>query len=141
VLGSVGHRLGRRGGALLFFAMLDLFYFFNLMFPSKLARSSGTFVFLATVVPLWTWALLWGVVGVVCLVCAFRRRDQVGFSAAIGLKVLWGLVCMGAWWWGGVERAYVTAVVWLAFAGLVGILAGWPEPNGGKGPAWTRPSR
>jgi hypothetical protein len=136
---GVGARLGRRGCALLFFAFLDLVYCHALLFPSASARRTPSLTFLASVVPLWGWALLWGSVGVVCLVFAFRRHDQPGFSAAIAVKVLWGAMYLGGWLFADLDRGYVSATIWLAFAAFVALLSGWPEPNG-KGPLWTRPS-
>lgn len=130
-------RLGRRGCALGFFAFLDLVYCWALLFPSETARRTDPLVYLAGVLPLWVWAILWGSVGVTCLVFAFRWEDSPGFAAAIGLKVLWGLMYLGGWLFADLERGYVSAAIWLAFAAFVGLLAGWPEPNG-KGPAWTR---
>lgn len=134
-------QVGHRGSALLFFAVLDFVYCYALLAPSASARQSGQLAFLATVLPLWGWAIGWGAVGLVCLVQAFRRRDQIAFTAAIGLKVMWGLVSAGGWIVGGVDRGYVSVVVWLVFAAFVGIIASWPEPpHGWKERAWIQPS-
>lgn len=121
-------RIGRRGAALLFFAFLDLVYCWSLLTPSAAARDSPSLRFIAGIAPLWVWAGLWGAVGLVCLCCAFLRRDQVGFTAAIAIKVMWGLLLVGAQAVGGVDRGYVSAAVWLALALLVGLISGWPEP-------------
>lgn len=125
---ALRQRIGRRGAALLFFAFLDTVYCWSLLDPSASARRSSAFLFLGDVAPLWTWAAAWGAVGATCLVCAFLRRDEVAFSAAISLKVMWGLLFVGGWLFAGVERGYVSAAVWIALALLVGLLAGWPEP-------------
>ena len=138
---QVRHRVGHRGSALLFFAVLDLVYCQALLSPSHEARRTAQLMFLAAVVPLWVWAILWGSVGVLCAVQAFRRRDQAAFTAAIGLKVMWGLVSLGGWLVGGVERGYVSAAVWLVFAAFVGIISSWPEPpHGWKERSWIAPS-
>jgi hypothetical protein len=131
--------VGRRGWALLFFAGLDLVYAVSLASPDRMARSSPLLTWLATLAPLWVWAGLWGATGLACAWYAFRRNDQWGFTAAMAIKMLWGLACLGGWLLGGVDRGYVSAVVWLAFAALVWDLAGWPEPGNLKGPTWTRP--
>jgi predicted MFS family arabinose efflux permease len=134
-------RVGHRGSALLFFAVLDLIYCHALAFPSEQARRSESLRFLAGLLPLWAWAAVWGGVGLLCLVQAFRRRDQTAFSAAIGLKVMWGGVSLGGWLIGHVDRGYVNAAVWLTFAAFVAIIASWPEPpRGWKDRAWTQPS-
>ncbi|HZM83761.1 MAG TPA: hypothetical protein VFC19_49210 [Candidatus Limnocylindrales bacterium] len=125
---ALRRRIGRRGAALLFFAFLDIVYCLSLLTPTQAARDSAALRFAAAVAPLWAWAGLWGTVGVVCLFCAFLRRDQVGFTAAIAIKVMWGLLLVGAQLFGDVERGYVSAAVWLALALLVGLISGWPEP-------------
>lgn len=132
--------VGRRGRVLLFFGCLDLVYALSLAAPNRETRAAAFFVWLANIAPLWVWALAWAVVGAVCLWQAFCRRDRLGYTAAIALKVCWGLCCVGGWAFGGVERGYVSAVVWLGLAWLVGNLAGWPEPGDLRGPTWTRPS-
>ncbi|MFF0823072.1 hypothetical protein ACFYUR_22145 [Micromonospora haikouensis] len=138
---SLRRRVGHRGSALLFFAVLDLVYCHSLLLPSPQARRGELLTFLASMLPLWTWAAAWGAVGALCLVQAFRSRDQAAFAAAIGLKVLWGVVTLGGWVIAGLDRGYVTASVWLVFAAFVGIVASWPEPpHGWKERTWTPPS-
>lgn len=124
---------------MLFFALLDIVYCYSLIFPSWSARNSESFKFLSEVFPIYVWGSLWGIVGLICLVSAFIRSDKFGFSAAIGIKILWGSIYIGAQVWGGVERGYVSAAIWLALAALIFILASWPEPPE-KGKSWTPPS-
>lgn len=133
-------RVGRRGRVLLFFGCLDLIYALSLAAPNAETRAASMFVWLVDIAPLWVWAGAWGGVGVVCLWQAFCRRDRIGYTAAIALKVCWGLVCAGGWLLGGVDRGYVSAAIWLGLAWLVGNLAGWAEPGDSKGPTWIRPS-
>lgn len=132
--------VGRRGAALLFFAVLDLVYAVSLVNPDAAARGGQQLRWLAVLAPLWVWAALWGATGTICAVYAFRRRDGLGFTAAIVIKVLWGMASIGGWLVGGVDRGYVSAVVWLAFAAFVWVIAGWPEPGDRRGPTWTHPS-
>lgn len=133
-------RVGRRGASLLFFGLLDLVYCYSLLFPPPRDRWSTSLTFLDNIVPLWVWGIAWGAVGALCLCRSYRRRDAPAFAAAIGIKVLWSIASLAAWLVGGVDRGYVNAVVWLAFAGFVGIIASWPEPVNGKGrPSWTPP--
>lgn len=129
--------VGRRGTALLFLAFVDFVYAFSLASPPKVARSNPAFLYVASVAPLWLWSVLWGAVGLVCLWNAFQIKDRVGFAAAMGIKVLWASVFIGAQV-AGVERAYATAVVWLGFAGWIAVISTWPEPpteldHGGPG--------
>jgi hypothetical protein len=134
------HHIGRRGRSLLFFAGLDLIYAVSLARPDPTSRDGALLTFLSSLAPLWAWALLWGVTGLICLWHAFRRCDRWGFVAAITLKVLWGGTCLGGWLIGGVERGYVSGAIWLAAAGFVWVISGWPEPGDGRGPTWIRPS-
>ena len=137
----MGRRVGHRGSALLFFAILDLIYGFSLLAPSREARRSASLRLAADIAPLWAWAALWTAVGLICLWFAFRRRDSVAFAFAIGIKVLWGLTSLGGWLFVGLDRGYVSATVWLAMAAFVGIIASWPEPpRGWKERTWTHPS-
>jgi hypothetical protein len=132
--------VGKRGRVLLFFGGLDVVYAVSLTVPDATTRRAPFFVWLAEIAPLWVWALSWGVVGVVCLWQAFCRRDGIGYASAIGLKIGWGIVSLAGWLFGGVDRGYVSAAIWLGLAYLVSVVAGWPELNDAKGPSWTRPS-
>lgn len=133
--------VGKRGRALLFFGALDVVVAVSLAAPDAETRRVALYVWLAQIAPLWVYAFTWGGVGIVCLWQAFCRRDQVGFTAAASLKVFWGLACLGGWVFGGVERGYVSAAIYLGLAYLVArVLAPWDEPGDWKGPTWTRPS-
>lgn len=128
--------LGKRGRVLLFFGALDLVYAFSLTAPDEATRRGPLFTWLADIGPLWAWAIAWAAVGAVCLWQAWCRRDSIGYAAAIGLKIGWGLVCLGGWLFGDVDRGYVSAAIWLGTAALVGVIASWPEPGGGKEAGW-----
>lgn len=132
--------VGKRGRVLLFFAALDLIYAFSLAWPDATTRRAPMFAWLAEAAPLRVWSVMWCGVGVICLWQAFCRRDAIGYAAAIALKVCWGIVCLGAWLFGDVDRGYVSAVIWLGLAYFVSVIGGWPEPGDGKGPSWIRPS-
>ncbi len=121
-------RIGRRGAALLFFALLDNVYAISLAFPPEEAKLSASFRFIQLVAPLSVWAVLWSVIGLVCLVGAFLFRDRWAFAAAMGLKTLWGVTFGLGWALLGLERGYVSAIIWLAMAGWVYIISTWPEP-------------
>jgi hypothetical protein len=132
--------LGKRGRVLLYFGALDLVYAFSLAAPDATTRAAPFFIWLGEIMPMWLWALYWGLVGVVLLWQAFCRRDRIGYTAAMGLKICWGVVCLGGWLFGDVERGYVSAAIWLGLAYFVGNIAGWAEPGDTKGPTWKRPS-
>lgn len=121
-------RVGRRGAALLFFSLLDLLYAVSLAQPPAEAKLSPTLVFIQQVMPLPAWAALWTAVGVVCLVGAFIKHDRWAFTCAVGLKTLWGGTFLTGWIVADLERGWVSAVVWLAFAVWALIIGSWPEP-------------
>lgn len=133
-------RVGKRGRVLLFFGALDAVYAVSLAQPDAATQASRFFTWLAEIAPLWVWSGTWGAVGATCIWQAFCRRDGIGFATAIALKICWGIVCLGAWLFGGVDRGYVSAAIWLGLAYFVFNIADWPEPGDGKGPTWTRPS-
>lgn len=121
--------IGRRGSALLFFALLDVIYAISLAFPPEFDRLSPTNRFVQTIAPLSAWAVLWFLTGMVCLVGAFTRRDRWAYTAAMALKTLWGVTLLLGWLLLGLERGYVAAIIWLAMAGWVYIISTWPEPR------------
>lgn len=134
-----GFHLGRRGISLLFFGLLDIVYCISLLNPDRVSRQSPFLASITHLAPLPAWAALWGITGILCLIFASRWNDRIGFAAAIFLKITWATACVFAWLNGGAERGYVSAAIWLALAGFVWVLAGWPEaPEGRSG--WTRPS-
>lgn len=121
---AVRLRIGRRGCALLFFALLDLVYAASLLG----APTGGPYRFLASMLPMAAWAALWATVGLLCAVQAFMRSDRAAFAAAALIKVVWGVVQLIGWLIADLDRGYVSAVIWLALAAFVHVIAGWPEP-------------
>ncbi len=126
---SIAQRVGRRGTALLFFALLDVVYAISLANPVEEVRRSKTLVFVQQIMPLYAWSMLWLVVGIVCAIGAFMQKDRWAFTAAMFLKVLWGTVFLLGWALYGLERGYVSAVIWLVFAGWIYVISTWPEPS------------
>lgn len=131
--------VGRRGGALLFFAFLDAVYCFGLLnAPRPLTE---VYAWMDEILPLWVWAACWGLVSVICMFYAFRTYDTVGFVAAVALKVAWAVLSLLGWLSGVVDRGYISAAIWLAFAGFVVIIAGGiPAPSRKEPKPWTRHS-
>lgn len=119
--------IGRRGCSLLFLAFLDLVFAHSLMDFHESGQRAPAYDFLATIMPLRVWGLLWLAVGLICLVQAFMVADRIAFSLASALKVGWGLSYASGWLFHGLTGAGVAAVVWLAFGGWVTIISTWPE--------------
>lgn len=127
--GRLWRRVGRRGCALLFFALIDIIYAFSLFNPPAEARLSPTLAFIDSVLPLWAWGTLWLASGLICLAQAPAHRDRIAYGAAILVKVTWGALYIIGWSAGAIERAYVGLVVWWGFAAFVALISGWPEPD------------
>ncbi|WP_327029700.1 hypothetical protein OG989_04040 [Micromonospora sp. NBC_01740] len=131
-------RVGKRGTALLTFAALDTG--FALRMATAQPGGNTIYGWLHGPIPLWPWAAVWLFVAAVCAACAFRGADRVAFTAAIGIKVLWASLYLCGWLLGEVADGWASAMFWGAFALIVGLIAGWPEPVNGEGrPAWTPP--
>lgn len=119
-------RIGRRGAALLFFALLDEVYAFALL---TAPRPLTTFyAWMDEIMPLPVWAACWAAVGLICLGFAFALRDTAAFMAAVAIKVGWGLPALFGWIGGAVPLGYVSAVIWLGFAAFVYLIAGGIPP-------------
>lgn len=124
---SLRQQVGRRGAFLLYLALLDLIYGFALANPTEQSVRNPTTIFLIGIMPLIIWAALWAVVGLACLFYAFRRKDAIGYAAAMSIKAFWAIVFLLGWITGEVERGYLSAVIWGAFVVLLLIIAGWRE--------------
>lgn len=124
----LARRVGHRGSCLLFFALVDLVYSLSLFKPPSQARLSPVLGFIAQVMPLNAWALLWLICGIACLIGAFQRADTWAFVTAVALKSLWGLTLLLGWILVDLERGWVSAAIWLGMAGWVYIISSWPEP-------------
>lgn len=122
----LAHRIGRRGCFLLFLALLDLVIAYS-MTPTSVIAQLPLYRYIGGYLPLQAWAGIWAGVGVVCAAQAFARRDHLGFTAAVALKLVWGGLSFAAWVDAGVPRSWVGGVVWLGFGGVTAIIASWPE--------------
>lgn len=118
-------KVGRRGAFLLFLALLDFAYGYSLFtVPRAQART------LDLLLPLKTWAVIWIITGVVCLSGVLMRNDRFQYTFSAAFKTAWGMLYIQLWVVQGVPQAWVAAVIWLAFAGTVLIISGWPESVG-----------
>jgi hypothetical protein len=131
-------RVGRRGAALLFFALLDGVYCVALLTAPR--PLTLFYAWMDDILPLAAWATAWGVVGAICLAFAFAQRDTPAFMAAAALKVGWGLLAFFGWTSGVVPLGYLSAAIWLAFAAFVYLIAGGipPAPKVERRWVWSR---
>lgn len=132
-------RVGRRGAALLFFALLDFIYAYALL--SAAQPMTAFHAWMDGIMPLAAWAACWAAVGLTCLVFAFMIHDTPAFMAAVAVKVGWGLPALFGWISGVVPLGYLSATIWLAFAAFVYLIAGGipPAPRSERRWLWSRP--
>lgn len=115
-------RAGRRGAFLAFLTVLDAAYGYSLLATPAAERAQ-----LDLLLPWPAWGGLWLATAAVCASGVFAHRDRVQFTAAAAFKTAWA----GVWGWLWLARhiplAWVSVAVWLAFAAVVLLIAGWPE--------------
>ncbi len=126
--GLIVDNIGRRGASLLFFAFLNVVYAGSLFFAAPPAQRTASVNFLSEIAPLSMWGTVWLVCGLVCMFYAFREDDKFAFAIDIALKTLWGLLHFVGWLFVHVDRAYVSATIWMFAAGLLAVISSWPEP-------------
>lgn len=122
--------IGRRGTALLFFAGVFTSYGVSLLHPTSEAPRTAVFRWFGEIMDMDSWGVLWLTSAAICVVAAFRhdhRADWMGYAAAIGMTGVWGLLCF--WGWASDDLQLSSVGIWLGFAGFVGLIAGWPEPE------------
>lgn len=120
--------IGRRGIVLMIFGTFDLIYGWSLLRPPPGSAAAVAQLFRNQLIPAEVWAWAWVVAGVILIVQAFMKRDMVGYSVGIAIKISWAAQAFAGWAYGGISRGWVSGLVWLVFAGLVAVIAGWPEP-------------
>lgn len=121
----LNRKTGYRGKYLSFLALLDLAYGYSLLTsPAALTKTD-------LVLPYKVWGVLWVAAGCVCVAGAFMTVDRVAFACAALVKTAWSgvffyLAVAGS---SPFQRAWVGAVIWLAFAATTLMIASWPEPQ------------
>ena len=118
-------RVGHRGAALLCLGAFDELYASGITGAANTSAAAGQW--LAYVAPLDLWAALWAVAGLVLITGAFCVRDTLAFGTAMALKCLWALLYLLGWTLHGVDRGWIGAATWTAFAALVYVVSAWPE--------------
>ena len=119
----LGHRAGRRGAFLAFLALLNAAVGYSIL-TTPAAQQAAANLLLPW--PVWGWA--WIAVGGACAAGVFMRRDWWAYTAAATLMGAWALLSADLWLVQGQPRGWVSVVIWAAFALVVRLVAGWPEP-------------
>lgn len=114
-------RIGRRGAFLLFLSLLDILYGWSLMIAPPAPP-------LHLVLSLDAWGWVWIGTGIFLIPGAFIRRDRSCFALASFLMAAWAGAWVDVWVSDAfVPRAWVSVAIWAAFAGVVVVVATWPE--------------
>lgn len=114
--------VGRRGAFLSFLSLLDVLYGYSILtVPTSPPR-------LHLLIPYWSWGYVWLAAGIVLFPGIWVRRDRFFYAVAAFMKAAWA----GAWvdvWVNdsSVARAWVSVLIWAAFAALVLVVSTWPE--------------
>lgn len=128
----VRDRVGRRGGYLLLKAVMFAGHgLLFLLWPPTPALAAALRVPL-TLAPLRVWGGVWLAAAVVAAASAFRRgpgSDRWGFLALILVASFWAssYVAGAVIGTGGFARGMVAALLYSTLAGVIVIVAGWPE--------------
>ena len=117
----IKRRIGRRGAFLLFLAILDSAYGYSLIIVPTLVNSYDLLL------PLKTWIILWLVMGVVCLSGVFAKTDWFQYGCSALFKAAWAALYLQLWIVQHDTHAWVSTVIWLAFAMIILLVGGWPE--------------
>lgn len=115
-------RVGRRGAFLLFLALLDVLYGYSLL----VTPPQGPGLHLVLSLDVWGWC--WVATGIALLLGAFVKRDRVFFALAAFIKSAWAGAWVSVWVADDFyPRAWVSVLIWAAFAAAVLVVASWPE--------------
>lgn len=113
------YHAGRRGAFLAFLTILDSVYGYSII---ELPRAA---FHLDLIIPVHAWGWLWIGTAGCCASGIFLRTDRIPYSIAALMKAAWGLTFAWVWYQGPPE--WPSVVVWLSFALIVTLVAGWPE--------------
>jgi len=116
------YRIGRRGCVLLFLGLLDALFGYSFLVSPMLSSIKIDYL-----LPYVVWGWIWVIAGVACLAFCPARVDRVAFALEAAVMSAWGLVSGYIWATQHAPRLWVSAVIWLAFAGLILIISSWPE--------------
>lgn len=128
-LTALRRRVGHRGAFLIGLAALDTASAYRLAWPEPAALQTPSYAFLASLAPLWLWAVIWAAVALLAACQAFSAHDALAYGAAMTLKVVWAAVYLLGWLGHGIPNGYFSVAIWAFAAWMVYIVATWPEPT------------
>lgn len=118
-----GTRLGARGMILLLFGLFFLAYGLTLLS----ADPSPLTAWREELMPPIAWSVLWWTFGLIAVLFAFTKRDEIGYALALIVMIGWTLFSMWAWIVGDVERGWVSGLVFTLPTAILAVDAGRPE--------------
>lgn len=128
-LAALRRRVGHRGAFLLGLSALDTASAYRLAWPEPASLHTPSYVFLASLAPLWVWAAIWAAVAVLTASQAFSAHDALAYGAAMVLKVVWASIYLYGWLVHDLANGYFSVAIWVFAAWMVYIVATWPEPT------------
>jgi hypothetical protein len=114
-------RAGHRGAFLSFLALLDI------LFGWSILGDAGNLTHVALFFPAQIWGIIWLTVGIFLTTGIFTRHDKVHFAVAASLKAAWATVYLNVFVVNHFPRAWVSIVIWAAFAAIVMVVSSWPD--------------
>lgn len=120
----------RRGACLLIFGFIP-FSIGGALFVQPTARDGRprTIPVLEWLAPAEFWSIVWMVLGLVAMVCAFGswRPQHIGYQLAYILPTFWGAGYFASWALGLLVTGWIAALVYLGYSLLVIVISGWEE--------------
>jgi len=90
-------------------------------------RLPGGLSLISSVISIEVWAVAWGIIGVLCVVFAFRTRDAAAYGALVGIWAAWGVAYLSGWlisiFVGEPSREWLNATTYLCPALIVALLS------------------
>ncbi|UTN93034.1 hypothetical protein SEA_MARKY_31 [Streptomyces phage Marky] len=124
-------RIGRRGACLLIFGFIP-FSIGGALFvqPTDRHGTNRTIPVLEIFAPAEFWSVLWMLLGLVAMACAFGRwrAQRAGYVLAYGLPTVWGVAYLASWALGLLVTGWFASIVYLGYSLLVIVISGWEEP-------------
>lgn len=128
----LGKHLGRRGMALLFFALLDAGIAYGIFtidsYPLAVqAAVKASYAGQTALMSLTAWGWVWALVGAICAIQAFTKHDRLAFFLAAALKGGWAGGFIIGFFFYDIPRAWLSTTVYLSFSAFVLTMSGWEE--------------
>lgn len=124
-------KVGHRGALLILLGTIALLYGVSLITTPPIPNPPGLHLLLG-VMSLHGWGGTLAVAGAIAILCAPLKqgRDWPGFAALVLVWLPWASSFFVSWWpEGSNPRGWVSAVVFVAFAGVPAVGATWDEPE------------